>query len=342
MSPGLARRPCRAPHSLPGAARSLARRPLHSWFGQAPSLVGRSPCFNAHSVIKPSVYACRYDPSVDAHSPRQSRPASPNPDDLLQVEQLLSRLGELEEQLQGVREGLIQSHRLATLGTIATIIAHEYNNILTPVVSYAQLALSNGDDAALMRKAVEKALTGAEKASQISNSLLGFAREADEQLAAPLPRTVDDAVQCLARPPAKDGYELTVDVPEVRVAMSPVNLQQVILNLFLNARRVLKGTGGCVTVTGEVQGSLVRIQVSDNGPGIPEKVMERIFEPFVTEPAGHEPPSPSEPKGTGLGLSICRDLVRDAGGSIEVESEPGCGTTFTITLPRLDELFERQ
>ena len=303
---------------------------------------GAAAFFNAPSAIKGPVCACRYHPNVDAPSPGQPRPAAPNPDDLLQVEQLLSRLGELEEQLQGVREGLIQSHRLATLGTIATIIAHEYNNILTPVVSYAQLALGNGDDASLMRKAVEKALTGAEKASQISNSLLGFAREADEQLAAPLPRTVDEAVQCLARAPAKDGYELTVDVPDVRVAMAPVNLQQVILNLLLNARRVLKGTGGRLAITGEVQGSLVRIRVSDTGPGIPPRVMERIFEPFVTEPAGDETAGPSEPKGTGLGLSICRDLVRDAGGSIEVESETGSGTTFTISLPRLDELFERQ
>lgn len=270
----------------------------------------------------------------------RSSPAQP--EDLAQVEQLLARFQDLEEQLKGVREGLVHSHRLATLGTVATIIAHEYNNILTPVVSYAQLALRHEDDVELMRKALSKALAGARKAAQISDSLLGFARESDDRLAAALPRAIEDAIHCLARDPRQDGYELHVDVPDVRVAMTPLNLQQVILNLLLNARRVLKGTGGRLDVTAEVRGSLVVIRIRDTGPGIPPQILDRLFEPFVTEPMGDAASSPSEPKGTGLGLSICRDLVREAGGQIDVESKTGEGALFTITLPRLDELFERE
>lgn len=266
--------------------------------------------------------------------------ALPHPDQLATVEQLLAHFEALESQLQQVREGLTHSHRLATLGTIASIIAHEYNNILTPMISYAQLALASPDDMPLMRKAVEKALTGAERAAKISSSLLGFAREADQQHAARLAKTVEDAVACMARDPKKDGIELTVSVPDVLVAISPLNLEQVLVNLMLNARQAIKRGGGCLSVTARVEGSQVKIDVADTGPGIPPHILDRLFEPFVTF---REPPAEGQPaggKGTGLGLCICRDLIRNAGGSITVESTPGKGATFHITLPKADDLFE--
>jgi signal transduction histidine kinase len=259
-----------------------------------------------------------------------------SPDQLVRVEALLEHFEQLEEQFRQVRDGLTHSHRLATLGMIASIIAHEYNNILTPIMSYAQLALARPDDAALMKKAVEKALAGSERAAKISSSLLGFAREADEKHAARLKPVVDEAIACLARDPRKDGIQLTVDVPEVQVAMSPLNLQQVLLNLFLNARQAMRKGGGKLDVTARIEGSLVHIDVKDTGPGIPEVVKERLFEPFVTHRPNTEP---GERKGTGLGLCICRDLIRNAGGAIEVESEPGRGTRFHITLPKADDLF---
>ena len=266
----------------------------------------------------------------------------PNPkveqdDSLLQVETVLEHLQSLEGQFQNVRGGLSHSHRLATLGTIASIIAHEYNNILTPMISYAQLSLAKPDDHELMKKAVEKALLGAERAAHISASLLGFAREADQNHAATLRSVIDEAVGCLARDPKKDGIELKVDVPEVLVAISPLNLQQVLLNLFLNARQAMRRTGGALSITARVEGSLVHITVADTGPGIPPEVKDRLFEPFVT----HRPDTnPGDRKGTGLGLSICRDLIREAGGSISVESKPGKGAAFQITLPKADDIFQ--
>jgi signal transduction histidine kinase len=253
------------------------------------------------------------------------------------VEQLLAQFNQLKAQLAQVREGLTHSHRLATLGTIASIIAHEYNNILTPVISYAQLALAKPDDAPLMRKAVERALAGAERAAHISSSLLGFAREADQAHAAPLPATVDAAIACLARDPRKDGIELVVDVPDVQVSIAPLNLEQVLVNLLLNARQAMKPRGGSITIRGRVEADLVKIDVSDTGPGIPPQIHGRLFEPFVTM---RNASGGGEPKGTGLGLSICRDLISAVGGSIEVESQPGQGATFHITLPKADDLFE--
>ena len=265
-------------------------------------------------------------------------PAVANPEDLARVEALLEHFEQLEIQFDQVREGLTHSHRLATLGTIATIIAHEYNNILTPVVSYAQLALAKEDDPQLMRKAVEKALAGAERAAHISSSLLGFAREADEGHVTKLLAVIDEAIACLSRDPKKDGIELVVDVPDVLVAISPLNFQQVLVNLLLNAKRAMQRGGGKLWISGRVSGGLVHIDVADTGPGIPEAILDRLFEPFVTH--RHRRREQGEPKGTGLGLCICRDLVRAAGGSISVESVPDKGATFHIKLPQADDLFE--
>jgi signal transduction histidine kinase len=269
----------------------------------------------------------------------QDQPRAPQVES---VEELLTQFNQLEAQLALVRDGLTHSHRLATLGTIAAIIAHEYNNILTPMVSYAQLALAQPDDHALMRKAVEKALAGAERAAHISSSLLGFAREADEQHAAPLRKTIETSVACLAREPKRDGIELTIDVPEVQIAIAPLSLEQVFVNLLLNARQAMKRGGGKIAVTARVEAELVHIDVADTGPGIPPEVGDRLFEPFVTlrHPAGAAGGEGNkESKGTGLGLSICRDLVRRAGGDIACASTPGHGATFHITLPKADDIF---
>ncbi|MAE66016.1 MAG: two-component sensor histidine kinase [Phycisphaeraceae bacterium] len=261
---------------------------------------------------------------------------STHPDELARVEQLLEHFEQLEAQFEMVRESLTHSHRLATLGTIATIIAHEYNNILTPIVSYAQLALADPDDHATVRKALEKSLSGAERAAKISASLLGFAREADEHHVARLCGVIDEAIGCMARDPAKDGLEVEVDVPDALAAISPLNLQQVLLNLLLNAKNAMRRGGGRITVSARVEGGMIHLDVADTGPGIAPEIIDRLFEPFVT----HRSDPAADRKGTGLGLCICRDLVRAAGGSISVESKPGQGATFHIRLPVADELFE--
>src|SRR5690606_28669461 len=137
---------------------------------------------------------------------------------LAHVEHLLDHLEQLETQFHILRDGLTHSHRLATIGTIASMVAHEYNNILTPIITYAQLALANPDDHDLLIRAVQKALSGAERAAAISSSMLGFAREGDASNTAELRQAIDDAIACLGRDPARDGIQLTVHVPRVTVA----------------------------------------------------------------------------------------------------------------------------
>jgi len=268
---------------------------------------------------------------------------------MIEAEQLLAELETVEAQLDRVQEGLRQSHRLATLGTLSAIVAHEFNNLLTPVISYCQLALANSDDAnpdlPLMRKALQRALDGAEKAAHISSSMLGFGREAeDEQPVAVIGGVVEEVFTCLARDPKKDGIQLRLDLPaELRVAISPVALQQVLLNLVLNARTALRQSGGTLAITARPSDAgRVLITVADTGPGIASDLLPRIFEPFVTRPIvaaksakakGNPAAERRERKGTGLGLAVCRDLVKQAHGTIEVESHVGKGTTFRIELP---------
>jgi len=231
-------------------------------------------------------------------SPAPSRSDSQNAH-LAEVQRLLAQFDELEAEVQRIRQELSHSHRLATLGTLTSTIAHEYNNILTPVISYAQFALANPDDPELMRKAVEKALSGAQRAAQISSSLLGFARDEQPDAPATLPDVVDEALACLGRPLDKDGIQLSVDVPHVHLAISPLNLQQVLLNLILNARKAMRRTGGSLTIRATVAGDTCRIDVADTGPGIPEQLKPRLFEPFAT--LEHAPPTTAPPQSAAVG-----------------------------------------
>jgi signal transduction histidine kinase len=256
-------------------------------------------------------------------------------DKLDHAERLLEHLESVEEQLRQLQEGLTRSHRLATLGTMASIIAHEFNNILTPVLSYCQMALQSPGDAELMKKAVEKSLRGAQRAAQISSSMLGFARDSDGQQVAHIPEVVTEVFSCIARAPEKDGIQLTLRIPQdAWVTIPPVNLQQVLLNLVLNARQAMRRTGGELKiVVTQFPGPSPAdrrtvIDVVDTGPGIPADILPQVFQPFVTR----REEAIGQPKGTGLGLTISRELVQRVGGTLAVSATGPGGTTFRIEL----------
>lgn len=255
------------------------------------------------------------------------------------VQALLQRLDQLETQLAAIKLDLMHAHRLATLGTLAATIAHEFNNILTPMMSYAQIALADPKDHAMLIKAVEKSLAGAERAARIAAAVLGFASQEDGQpTTADLRQVIDETFACLAREPRRDGIDLVIDVPPLHVAIEPLKLQQVLLNLIVNALKAMGRGPGRLSIVSREQGSgRVCITVADTGPGIAPQVREHLFEPFVTCEAGRGISGPSGmiEKGTGLGLSICRDLIEQAGGRIWVESEAGQGAAFHFTLSKV-------
>jgi signal transduction histidine kinase len=250
-------------------------------------------------------------------------------------ESLLRQLSEMQRQLDSLRDQLTESQRLATIGTIAAVIAHEFNNLLTPIVSYSQFALQSATgekpDMELIKKALTKAFQGSEKAGKICASMLSLARGESSFGRVSVQKLVDETLTVLARDPQKDGIALRVQIPaELAIHGDSVQLEQVLLNLLINARQAMLGKGGSLTIKAAAENEGVKLQVIDSGPGIPENILPKIFQPFFTTKGTARK---SEAHGSGLGLAICKEIVEHHGGKIEVESQVGRGTTFSVILP---------
>jgi signal transduction histidine kinase len=250
-------------------------------------------------------------------------------------ESLQRQMTDMQRRLDGLRDQLTESQRLATIGTIAAVIAHEFNNLLTPIVSYSQFALQSAQSATpdmpLICKALTKAFQGAQKAGKICASMLSLARGESSFSTVLVQSLVDEALTVLARDPQKDGIALRVQVQaDIFVTGDSVQLEQVLLNLLINARQAMLGKGGSLTIKASAADDQVKIQVIDSGPGIPEKLLPKIFTPFFTTKATARS---SEAHGTGLGLAICKEIIEHHHGRIEVESQEGKGTTFSVYLP---------
>lgn len=250
-------------------------------------------------------------------------------------DQALREIDTLREQLQAVQQELVWSNRLTTLGTMSAVLAHEYNNLLTPIGSYAQLALANPDDAELTRKALQAAAQGVARAQGLAEATLGFARpdDADRPDTCTVQEALDHALTCLEGAIKHVGVTLTTDLTGDHVAIRLLSLQQVLINLIDNACKAMadQKPPRRLTIQAKRIGHGLEIEVRDNGPGIPDAVRGQLFDAFVTEPAGA-----NQKSGTGLGLRVCKDLINSAGGSIRVDSSAGQGTRFRITLPIID------
>ena len=243
------------------------------------------------------------------------------------------------EHIAFLERELDRLHGLATLGEITGLIAHELNNLLTPVRSYAQLALDR-EDPALTRKALERTLSGTSRVVEVIAALLELSGEnkfvgVTANAAASPPEAFDQALRCLSREPERDNIELIREMAsESLAAITPIAMHQVLLNLLLNARRaLLPGGGRLVFRVFEESGPTsatwnmpraLRIQLEDSGCGIPKHKLATLFDPHVSHGEGG---------GAGLGLTVCKRLIEQAGGRIEVVSTLAVGTCFTITLP---------
>jgi PAS domain S-box-containing protein len=243
-------------------------------------------------------------------------------------------------ELQGMQARLALADRLASVGTVAAGVAHELKNPLAYVganLEFLQeglrgLAVRHPDEArplAGLSDAVREALVGAQRMQVIVRDLRTFSRDEGEGAVADVHRVLESCVNMAwaeIRRRATLRKELRA-VPPVRI--SDARLGQVFLNLLVNAAHAIpEGDPRHHEVglaTRPRQGGAVEIEVWDTGNGIPPAILARIFEPFFTTKRPGE--------GTGLGLSICKSIVETAGGSIEVESEPGRGSRFRVVLP---------
>jgi signal transduction histidine kinase len=237
----------------------------------------------------------------------------------------------LEQTVRERTERMIQSEKVATMGALLAGVAHELNNPLAVVSGQAQLLREKASDPDVARRA-DKIYEAAVRCVRIVRNFLALARQRPpERTDVWLQQVVAGAVELLAYELRTDSVEVTVDYQHdlPRLSADPHQLHQVLVNLIANAHHALRRRPQpraiTLTVRHDAARNLVRMQVADTGPGIPAEIQARIFEPFFTTKAPGE--------GTGLGLSLCRGIVEEHGGTLEVESEPGRGSRFTIELP---------
>jgi len=243
----------------------------------------------------------------------------------------------LENQQQAndaLKSQLAQLQHLANIGTVSYMIAHEINNLLTPLRSYAAVALENLDDRDFVEKALQKTDRSCERASKIMKSMLAVANgQTQEKKNARLLTLVEEIFTCLCRDFAKDGITVEICIPEdLTVWGVPVQIQQVLMNLILNAREAMLPRGGILNVKATQKSDAVEIEVTDTGEGIETADLNNIFNSFFTTKTNKS--SSSEYSGAGLGLAFCKKIIAEHHGLISVESRPAKGSKFKITLPK--------
>ena len=226
---------------------------------------------------------------------------------------------------------LMEQQRLASIGQLAAGVAHEINTPLTGISSYTEMLLENvpaGASDSEQTEMLKKIGQQAERAEKIVSSLLQFARtRGSTMMPADLNQVTGQAVSLFEHLLKGTAVEFRLDLADepLPVTGDAGQLQQVLINLMSNALGAMP-EGGLLRVATRSAGAVASVTVSDSGPGIPADIRRRIFEPFFTT----KPPG----SGTGLGLSICYGIIREHQGDISVDSRPGAGTVFTVTLPR--------
>lgn len=243
----------------------------------------------------------------------------------------LRRKNQQMEELNRKTQELAHHQRLETIGTMTSSIAHEFNNLLTPIMGYSIMVLEKippeeeeiCDDLLEIYQASQKAKTIITRLSDLSrkNTGLTYQDVSPDELAR---RVLEVAAP--ARPPKVEAV-LEADCPGLWVRGNETRLSQLLLNLVLNGFHAMEEKGGKLTLTTADRGKEVLFRVADTGHGIPEEVLPNIFDPFFT--------TKESGKGTGLGLAIVRQITEEHGGTIHVESRVGEGTAITVVFPGL-------
>ncbi len=255
-----------------------------------------------------------------------------------------------EEALRAKEEQLRQSQKLEAVGRLAGGIAHDFNNLLAAIMGYCELMLFRLEPAHPCRKEVGEILNGSDRAAGLIRQLLAFSRQEIPQPKVIHPNFIITAMEPMLRHLMEESVVLDIrlDPDAGRMRMDPVQLEQVLMNLVLNARDAMPGGGtvlvttGNVTLSGEVPGAYgkvhagphVRISVADSGLGIDRENLPHIFDPFFT--------TKDKGKGSGLGLSTVYGVITQNNGAVLVETEVDKGSVFSFFLPLTEEDAEEE
>ncbi len=238
----------------------------------------------------------------------------------------------LQEQIELLKQQLAQAQKLTALGELVSTTTHEFNNVLMTIINYAKMGMRH-KDTATRDKCLDKIFAAGNRAAKITKTVLGLARN---RSGGQEPTDLTELVTCslLLLEREMNKYRVAVDrifkpIPEVHIDGNQI--QQVLLNLLINARQAMpRGGRISIKLQYDAEVDMVDLVVRDYGCGIPQDKLPRIFDSFYTSKSG---PDESGKGGTGLGLSMCRDIIESHHGQIRVNSTPGKGTAFTLKLP---------
>ncbi len=237
------------------------------------------------------------------------------------------------DEINQKQQQIAHHQRLEIIGTLTSSIAHEFNNLLTPIMGYSMMVLEKlppeetelYDDILEIYQSSRKAKTIISRLSDLSrkNTPTTFRQVSPDDL---VKKTLD--VVAPARPKNLE-IKLTLNCWDQRIQANEIQLSQLLLNLIINSFHAVEGKNGILKIETWFDEDTIHIRLSDNGCGIAPEVLPHVFDPFYT--------TKESGKGTGLGLAIVAQVVEDHHGTIQVNSAPGRGTAFTVTLPRIAE-----
>lgn len=232
------------------------------------------------------------------------------------------------DQLQKMHQQLAKTEKIAALGEMASGVAHEINNPLGGILLYSSIILEDMPEDSPMRENVQKIIYQTNRCKNIVQSLLDFARTpTGDMVPLQINQVIHTSLNLVKDQSIFHGIEiefvLAEHLPDILGDQS--RLEEVFLNLFINAADAMEGGGKLKIITEQTKNGVIRISISDTGKGIDEEHLSHIFEPFyTTKEQGH---------GTGLGLSIAYGILRKHNATIDAKSKPGVGTTFIISMP---------
>ncbi len=250
---------------------------------------------------------------------------------------------EAEEEKKALGRQLRQAQKMEAVGTLAGGIAHDFNNILSAVIGFTEMAMEDAPPDSFLSHNMEQVLQAGLRAKHLVQQILAFSRQSEHEMRpVQLDRIIQEACELL-RASLPTTIAIHTDIQSDAFIMGdPTQMHQVLMNLCTNAGHAMRDRGGRLTValrdadedeiqerrlTGLAADAYLLLTVEDTGHGIPPTIIDRIFDPFFT--------TKEHTEGTGMGLSVAHGIIKSHGGSIDVASRPGEGTTFRIYLPKV-------